>query len=189
MKAGAGAVLALVLAAGALRAQTAPQPFVIPSVEADPAIVARCLGQGGSGATCLGAMTEACREDNALGNENLEERLCVIEEYNTWRGLVAEEYRQLSASAALLPRSDWSAQFGDPALTLARARDAWQVWREAACRAEALLQAGSPRRETVADICLRDRTAERYDRLRALRRVLAGGGADASGAAGTDGRD
>ena len=189
MTAGAGAVLALVLAAGAARAQTAPGAFVIPSVTADPAIVARCLGQGGSGADCRGAMTEACREDNALGNENLEERLCVVEEYNTWRRLVAEEYRQLSASAALLPQSDWSAQFGDPALTLARARDAWRTWRDAACRAEALLQAGGPRRETVADICLRDRTAERYDRLRALRRALKARETDAPGTSGTNGQE
>ncbi len=155
------AAFMLALLPGAAPAQV----LHIPSVDADPAVLLGCLASGKGASTCLGAMTLDCQAENDIGNDNLEERLCVDEELNTWRDLLGRAQARLRARLQQLPAEQRPALSGDPVAALEKAGTLWAKWRDSQCRLERLAAGAGDRRAIIGDICLRDLTAARYGRL------------------------
>ncbi len=173
----AGARLAVavpVLAAALLPGPAGAQGLPIPSVEADSAVLLSCLGSGKSADLCVGAMTLDCLAENDIGNENLEERLCVVEELVVWRDLVGRAGDRLGQRLAAIPASDHPVLPGDPAELGRAAAATWRQWAESQCRLERAAAGRSGRRAIVEDTCLRDLTAARYGGLQRLIARLGG---------------
>ena len=150
------------------------QNLAIPSVEADPAILLGCLASGKSTGTCLGAMTLDCTAENEIGNENLEERLCVDEELGVWRDLVRQAEGRVQFRIGQTPQSERPALSGNPGRLAQETGRAWQDWVQKQCRLERVAAGHSDRRAIIEDTCLRNLTAARYRRLLALDAILGG---------------
>ncbi len=164
-RAGPSVAVCLALLAGApAHAQTLP----IPSVDADPTVLLACIGSGKSAKTCLGAMTLDCMAENDIGNDNLEERLCTVEELVVWRDLLARVETRLDRRLRAIPASDHPVLLGDPAPLWRDASRDWRQWAESQCRLERAAAGRSERRAIIEDSCLRDLTADRYAGLQRL---------------------
>jgi hypothetical protein len=146
----------------------AAQNFSFPSVTADEGVLLTCLGSDKAPLACLGAMTLDCRAENDIGNENLEERLCTVEELNSWRDLALRQQDRLARRLAAIPPAKHPPLLGDPAPLAKTELALWQAWVQGQCRLERAAASTSDRRAIVQDICLRDLTAQRYGRLRQL---------------------
>jgi len=156
----------LMLTAAPAFAQSEAVSF--PDVTANPDVLYGCLASGNDAATCTGAMTVDCRAENALGNENLEERLCVIEELNIWRALMLQERAVLQDRLGELPEDQHPTVTGDPAPIAAKAGALWDQWQQNQCRMELAAMGNHPRRAIIEDTCSRDLTALQFGRLRAV---------------------
>lgn len=161
---------ALVLAAGAVAEER--DGFELPSVTADPGVLHRCLQSGKAVSVCLDAMTLDCMAENDIGNDNLEERLCVIEELNAWRRLLARAERavtDLAVARTAAPHPDLPAS----GALAEDARRLWAGWSLAQCALERRAAQGEGRRAIVEDRCLRDLTAAQFERMNRIGEVLA----------------
>ena len=164
------ALLLLLAPAAALRAQT-PGPgaeFAVPGVEADATVLLTCLASGKAVRICLGAMTLDCMAENDIGNENLEERLCIDEELSVWRDLMRQAEARLKRQLGRMPPEQRPALSGDPVALQAEAALRWTEWLASQCALERLAAGASQRRAIIEDACLRDLTAARYGRLQKL---------------------
>jgi len=156
-----------------LPAGAGAQGFALPGVRADSSVLLGCLAGGRQVEECLGAMTEACMADNELGNDNLEERLCVAEELNIWRELLARAEARLRRRIEARGPGRSPGRGAEALSALAEAGVRWAAWRDSRCRLERAVAGGDGRRAIIGDICLRDLTADRYRQLQALGRRLA----------------
>jgi hypothetical protein len=144
----------------------------IPSVTANPDVLYGCLASGKAAAQCLDAMTQDCRAENALGNENLKERLCVVEELNIWRGLHAKEHAALADRLNNLTDEQRSTYFAAPAPFAAVAQSTWDEWQGRQCKMERAVMGNHSRRAIIEDTCTRDLVALQFGRLRNINRQL-----------------
>ena len=144
------------------------QDFAIPGVTADSGILLNCLVSGMGADVCLGAMTLDCLAENDLGNENLEERLCVNEELVVWRVLVKQAGERLQTLLGEIPPGDHAPLLGDPVSLSVDADERWQFWTNAQCRLERASSGRGDRRAITQDTCLRDLTSLRYTGLQRL---------------------
>ncbi len=160
--------LAVAIALSIWPLSVAGQNFTFPSVTADEGVLLTCLASDKAPLACLGAMTLDCRAENDIGNDNLEERLCTVEELNTWRDLALRQQARMARRLAAIPKAEHPPLLGNPAPLAEAARVQWQTWVETQCKSERAAATNSDRRAIVQDICLRDLTAQRYDRLRRL---------------------
>lgn len=144
------------------------QDFAIPGVTADPGIVLNCVASGKGADVCLGAMTLDCMAENDLGNENLEERLCVNEESLVWRNLMNRAGSRLRILLLDTPSRDPAPHLRDPATLAFEAEQRWQFWAKAQCRLERAVDGHGDRRAITQDTCLRDLAAARYAGLQRL---------------------
>lgn len=138
------------------------QDLPIPSVAASPEILWDCLGSGKAAGTCNGAMTIVCEAENDLGNDNLTQRLCIIEETNAWRDLIVRA--QVSLSRALVEQPA-DPVLGNPEDALIEAAETWDAFVAAQCEFERAADARSPLRAIIESQCQRDLSAARYDQL------------------------
>ena len=156
-------IFALVLiCATPLYAQEREQEMNMPNVVADPDIAFDCLTSGKTASDCAGAMTVVCMAENDLGNPNLNERLCVIEEANLWRELVAGQVRDVSGYLIGKP-ADFA--IGEPRDAFVVAQSDWQHYVISECRFQRVMDATDPRRAINENTCQRDLNAARYDAL------------------------
>lgn len=151
-------ILALAVLPQTLSAQELP----IPAVVATPEILWDCLGSGKAAQVCVGAMTIVCQAENQLANDNLTERLCIIEETNTWRDLIARA--EIGLSRALSEQTADPA-LGHPADVFRAATESWADYVSTHCAFERAADARSPMRAIVENSCQRDLSAARYEQL------------------------
>lgn len=165
------AALALMAALAVLAGPTAAQQdgeLIIPPLITDPSVVTRCIANSRAPEACIGAMTEVCIEENDIANQNLEERRCIVAEYNTWSALAAAEAEVLTRFAETMPEDSHGPLIGDPVPLLAAAAEAWARFAQAECTAQRALYGRGDRRAIAEDLCLRQLAAERYGRLARL---------------------
>jgi len=141
--------------------------FALPSVEADDTGLLICAATRGAAAPdeCLGAMTEACMDENEIGNAVLERLLCIQAEMRTWRDLADRTADRLAERAVAERPEGWGAVMPDPARAMAEAEAAWRSWTLAECAALRALLGQSPERSVAESRCLRDLAARRFGRL------------------------
>jgi len=143
----------------------AAQDFFIPAVESDPGVLLTCLGSGEAVEMCLDRMTQACMDGNDLGNDNLKERLCVVEEKNVWTELNFSAESKLQSVLSEVP----------PAMVLGSGTDAfeaaelsWEGYVDSRCRLTRIMAGQSGRRAILQDRCARDLAAAHYADLQRM---------------------
>lgn len=132
-----------------------------------------CLGAGkaGTGAACIGGVSERCRAVTAGGETTLGIVECALTETRAWDALLNEEYRATRDWARDMDRAtaEHSPEFANRAQSLLEAQRAWIAFRDAECGlAYALWGSGSLRTVAGAN-CRMEMTAERTLALREMR--------------------
>ena len=110
-------------------------------------------------------MTLDCLGENDIGNENLEERLCTVEELVVWRDLLGRAAARLERRLENIPASEHPEILGDPAVLARQSQSQWEKWHEIQCQMERAGAGRSDRRAIIGDACLRDLTAARYGQV------------------------
>ncbi|MFQ5623497.1 MAG: lysozyme inhibitor LprI family protein [Paracoccaceae bacterium] len=135
------------------------------TVTADPTIVAQCLATvGADPAACIGRMTEHCQQTNPGGETMLGSRLCVIEEWHVWNGMLNDAYQRLMFSSQRddAADGDWAKNLKPRAAALMESQRAWTAFRDAECTYVIAKWGTGSVRAIAGSACQRDLTARRF---------------------------
>lgn len=155
----------IVVVAPAVPAMAQSGGLSIPPLVTDPTVLSRCVARTPDPLDCIGAMTEVCRAENDIENQNLEERRCVIAEYHVWNDLAGAEAAAVRERASQMTEAEQAPMIGPPAPAFDAAERAWSDWSQAECRARRAIAGRAARRAIIEDTCLRDLAAGRFARL------------------------
>lgn len=150
-------------------AVTQEDATILPEVTADAGVLLTCVVTGDA-ETCLGQMTDDCVEQNDLGNDNLETRLCVIEESNIWRDLLSIIVVDITGKLVNIPGETGD---GRPLAAFELAQEHWENHMLNHCRLRREIAADRGQRAIAENQCQRDLTAARFLDLQALKAGVA----------------